>query len=453
MGANRYTSARAPRARWVLVLATLLVVAGALEVFSSAGLALSEGRWIGLSDLAAARERSAGGERGVALGADTQGGRPVRDGRLLHPYLGYVMDPRLAAPGASQRGLDPLSVELGFPRNREAVVQPPDPRRALVGVFGGSVADVLSAAGAEALREALAEAPRFRGREIVLLSLAAPGYKQPQPLMTLNYLLVLGAHFDAVINLDGVNDLALPDSELLPLGVASFYPRGWYTRAADLAPELRLAVARVAALEDLRRRNAAFFSHPPLRWSRTAGLLWSLSDRQIASRVAAAEGAALARPPGHNPQAQGPRLPLEADVHESVVAIWQRSSLQMARLCASLGIPYFHFLQPNQYVPGSKPMGEAEREVAFRTESPVRLPIEQGYARLRAAGAELSARGVAFRDLSEVFRDVREPVYLDDCCHLNGLGNQLLGAAVGREVARAPSLAAPPSFAAPTPAR
>jgi hypothetical protein len=52
-----------------------------------------------------------------------------------------------------------------------------------------------------------------------------------------------------------------------------------------------------------------------------------------------------------------------------------------------------------------------------------------------------------------VFRDVREPVYLDDCCHLNGLGNQLLGEAVGREMARAPSLAAPPSFAAPTLAR
>ena len=183
------------------------------------------------------------------------------------------MDPRRAAPGVALAGLDALSVELGFPRNRESLLEPRDPRRAVIGVFGGSVADILSEAGAASLRDALAAAPGLRGREIVVLSVAAPGYKQPQALMTLNYLLALGAHFDAVVNLDGVNDLALPESELAPLGVAPFYPRGWYTRAADLSPELRLAVGRAAWLEDLRRRSAVLL-HAPLRWSRTAGLLF-----------------------------------------------------------------------------------------------------------------------------------------------------------------------------------
>jgi hypothetical protein len=311
-------------------------------------------------------------------------------------------------------------------------------------VFGGSVADILSEAGAESLREALAGAPGLQGREIVVLSAAAPGYKQPQALMALNYLLLLGAHFDAVVNLDGVNDLALPESELAPLGVAPFYPRGWYTRAADLAPELRLAVGRVAFLEDLRRRSAELFSHAPLRWSRTAGLLWSLADRRFASGVAEAENAVLARPKGHNPQAQGPRLGEQVDATTRVVEVWQRSSLQMARLCAGLGIAYFHFLQPNQYVPDAKPMDEAERRVAWRDDSPMHRPVAEGYARLRAAGAELAAQGVAFEDLSFVFRDVREPLYLDDCCHLNRPGNRLLGAAVGRAMARAPAFASPP---------
>jgi hypothetical protein len=32
---------------------------------------------------------------------------------------------------------------------------------------------------------------------------------------------------------------------------------------------------------------------------------------------------------------------------------------------------------------------------------------------------------------------VQEPVYVDDCCHLNERGNQLLGAAVGRAIAAA----------------
>ena len=116
----------------------------------------------------------------------------------------------------------------------------------------------------------------------------------------------------------------------------------------------------------------------------------------------------------------------------------------MARLCESNGIPYFHFLQPNQYVPGAKPMGAEERRIAVREDSPMRLPIERGYARLREAGAALAAEGVAFTDLSEVFRSVHERVYLDDCCHLDALGNRLLGAAVGRAMAAAPALATTP---------
>jgi len=434
--------ARRSRSRWAFGFVTLLLAGAALEAFSCAALRVSEGHWVGLDELDAARARITEGERGDGLGAEARGGPPIREGRVLHPYLGYVMDPRLAARGTERAGLDPVSIELGFPRNRAPVLQPPDPGRALIGVFGGSVADILSVSGAEALRTALAETPRFRGREIVLLSLAAPGYKQPQPLMTLNYLLMLGAHFDAVVNLDGVNDLALPESELLPLGVAPFYPRGWYTRAADLGPALRLALGRVAVLEDLRRQSADWFTHAPWRWSRTAGLLWSLADRQIASRAGAAETALLARPSGHDPQAQGPRLSGE-DSQQRVVDVWRRSSLQMARLCEGLGIPYFHFLQPNQYVPDSKPMGEDERRVAWREDSPMRLPVEQGYAKLREAGGALSTQGVAFHDLSGVFREVQEPVYIDDCCHLDRLGNRLLGEAVGRAMAAAPALATP----------
>jgi hypothetical protein len=430
--------------RALLALATVLVAIVTLETFSCVALRVSEARWIGLQELEAARLRVAGGERVAALGADASGAPPSREGRVLHPYLGYVMDPRLAAPGIARMKLDPLSVELGFPRNREPILQPADPERAVIGIFGGSVADILSMAGGDALRAALAEAPAFRGREIVLLSLAAPGYKQPQALMALNYLLVLGAHFDAVVNLDGVNELALPETELAPLGVAPFYPRGWYTRAADLSPELRLALGRMARLDEERRQRARAFSHPLLRPSLTAGLLWSRLDRLDARRVAEAESDALARPSGRSPQAHGPRLPGDEDVESRAVSVWRQSSLQMSALCASLEIPYFHFLQPNQYVPGAKPMGEAERRVAVREDSPMRIPVERGYARLREAGAVLRAEGVAFTDLSEVFRDVAEPVYLDDCCHLDALGNRLLGAAVGRAMAGAPALAATP---------
>jgi hypothetical protein len=430
-----------PVSRLVLAIATALVGIVTLEAFSCAALRASEGRWIGLSDLEAARAHTADGARGDALRRIAERVEPIREERILHPYLGYVMDPRITRPGIAQAGLDALSVELGFPRNREPVLQAADPARAVIGIFGGSVADILSIFGADALRLALARAPALRGREIVLLSLAAPGYKQPQALMGLNYVLVLGGHFDAVVNLDGVNDLALPESELSPLGVAPFYPRGWYTRTADLTPSLQLALVSATRAESLRRRSAYLFSRAPLRWSHTAGLVWRLGDRLLAARLAESESVLLTRPSGHSPQAQGPRLARDSDVQSRAVSVWEKSSLQMARLCQGLGIPYFHFLQPNQYVPGEKPMGEAERRLAIREDSPVRGPIEHGYARLREAGAALAAEGVAFSDLSGVFRDVADPVYVDDCCHLNERGNRLLAEAIGRIMASAPALA------------
>ncbi len=427
---------RRPRGRRLLLgLMAAGLAALALEAFSGVALRLSEGRWIGLPQLADARVATARGERGDALLRVAKEVEPIRDERVLHPYLGYVMDPRLARPGIRAAGLDPVSIEIGFPRNTEPILQPDDPKRVVIGLFGGSVADILSSAGADALRAELAKAPGFAGREILVLSAAAPGYKQPQALMALNYLLLLGAHFDFVVNLDGVNELSIPATELRPLGVVSHYPRGWYTRTADLVPERSVSLARLVTLERVRRRSARLFSRAPLRFSLTAGLAWRLGDRALLGLMADAERAVLKRPEGHDPQAQGPLLTGSEAAPVRTIPIWQRSSLQMARLCESFGIRYYHFLQPNQYVPGSKPMGPDELEIAYREDSPMREAIERGYPALREAGEALSAEGVTFVDLSQLFRKVEEPVYADDCCHLDERGNRLLGSAIGRALA------------------
>ena len=43
------------------------------------------------------------------------------------------------------------------------------------------------------------------------------------------------------------------------------------------------------------------------------------------------------------------------------VEVWARASLEMELLCAGYGIRYLHFLQPNQYLPGSKTLTDEER--------------------------------------------------------------------------------------------
>jgi hypothetical protein len=404
-----------------------------VEAFSWAALSIAAGRPVSRESLATEQLRRSAGERGaIALGP----GAPARGGHLLHPYVGYVMDPAPLRPGAGRLGIDPLSLELGFPRNPQPVLQAADPGKLVVGMFGGSVADVFAVAGAPALRAALA--PVLGDRELVLLSLGAPGYKQPQPLAVLAYLIALGAHFDVVVNLDGVNDVALPPIELAPLGVAPFYPRGWFARASELRPELRLAIGRVALYEDLRARAARVARSRPWRWSWTAALVWQAADRFASARIAAGEAALLAAPgAGRDDQARGPELPgfTGDDPYPAIAALWMRSSLQMHRLCSGLGIAYYHALQPNQYVPGSKPMDEPQRRLAFREDSPFRIPVERGYPLLRRAGGELAAAGVPFLDLTELFAGVAEPVYADDCCHLDARGNELLAAALARAIA------------------
>jgi len=103
----------------------------------------------------------------------------------------------------------------------------------------------------------------------------------------------------------------------------------------------------------------------------------------------------------------------------------------MHRLCEANGIRYYHFLQPNQYVKGSKPMGDGSER--WRSEKTTRT----GRAAPRlppAAPPRRSARGrrVRFTDLTMIFSDVRRPIYIDDCCHVDRFGYGLIAAELGR---------------------
>jgi hypothetical protein len=110
-----------------------------------------------------------------------------------------------------------------------------------------------------------------------------------------------------------------------------------------------------------------------------------------------------------------------------MAALWRRSSIALHGLCKAHGIPYVHCLQPNQYVPGSKPIGEAEAAVAFAPgDDGPRAAVVAGYPLLLQEAPALRAAGVPFHDLTGIFRDHPEPLYADNCCHFDRTGNQVL---------------------------
>jgi hypothetical protein len=313
-----------------------------------------------------------------------------------------------------------------------------NPEVSRVAILGGSLALELFLYARDALREALQRDPAFAGRELEIVSLALGGMKQPQQLLVLDYVLVLGARFDAVVNLDGFNEVVLPLTDNRPFGVALHYPRSWLTYASkglDVSGQVLLG-----GIADLRRRRAERAGHLAgsfLGRSAVALLVWSALDRRDQGRLAALEEELRAyfadEERARGLQESGPpeRFADPEAARRGAVSLWRDASVQLARTCAANGIAYLHVLQPSQYYAGERAFTPWERDHALSApDRPYRTHAEAGYPLLVEAGRELTREGVPFADLTGVFDDESRTVYRDDCCHLNDYGYARLAEAI-----------------------
>lgn len=346
---------------------------------------------------------------------------------VVHPYLGFVRRPPSTETPELQYGLATTT-----PIQHRASGQ------VLVAIVGGSVAEFFAAEAGEELRRRLVLLPEFAGKKVVLIPLGLSSYKQPQQLMLINYLLSLGAEFDYLINLDGYNELVLPATFNAPHQVFPSYPREWnlrVTRAADIET-LRL-IGRIAYLREGSQRWAELFDRAPYRWSPLALLVWQ-GVHSAVQRAATTQYAAY-----RERQIQkldfagtGPLQTFrnEQELHEHCVEVWFQSSLQLQQIAQGRGIKYFHFLQPNQYVPQSKPMGDIERSATVDQSHESRPHVVAGYPLLQAAGQRLKQQHVRFYDLTLVFSKTESQIYRDTCCHVNTDGNKLLAQAIAQAI-------------------
>lgn len=314
----------------------------------------------------------------------------------IHPYLGYVYNPEANREALTEYHRLPIS-DSGF-LDDKSPIQTASPDRIIVGVFGGSVAYWWSVSGGlETLWDELKQAPEYAHRQLMVVRVTLGGYKHPQQLMALNYLLALGAHFDVVLNLDGFNEVALPPSEHLLKGIFPFYPMGWSVLTGGaLDSGLAEMIVHKHRLERRRQRWAQWVTQTPLRYSATMNLFWGWYDQRLRRAISKDDLVILQYPvSGTRYGTRGPprSYATPAALYEDLAAMWKNSSLLMHQLCEANGIRYVHFLQPNQYVPGSKRMGAEERRAAIQLDHPYREPAEQGYPYLRSAGQELLARG------------------------------------------------------------
>jgi hypothetical protein len=338
---------------------------------------------------------------------------------VLHPYVGFVADPQ---QNTQEWKVSDFGFVLSDPPN-PFLKRSPD--KTIVAVFGGSVANWVYLS----LRSLLTKSAPA-GRQFVVLNFSGAGYKQPQQLMILNYLLALGAEFDVVVNLDGFNEVALPVAENIPAGVNPFFPRGWDRRTADaIDPATIRLIGYVERTKEQQQEWALGLRRFGLYRSPTLFLIWQLRDRAFARRIFETnEKIKMRSGKSQSYVRHGPAYDFagEDQLYHDLGMVWSRSSLLMKNLCDANHARYFHFLQPNQYVEGSKPMDPGEKTKAINERSPYRDAVIHGYPVLATMGRDLQAAAVNFTDLTMIYAHNSEPLYSDDCCHTNTAGSDIV---------------------------
>ena len=389
----------------------ILIMYAAAELLLFTAISIKFGRMFTFSGFEAQRREVNAGDDPFGMGDVPARLRIHKE--VVHPYMGYVYDPTVEQSS-------PYGISDTPP------VQHRSPDKVIIGIFGGSFADDIAYNMANELSEKLK--PSFPGREFVVVKATIGGYKQPQQLMALNWFTALGGDFDIVINIDGFNDVALPALENVP-DTNPFFPRQWHLRMRTVPDtEFLATVGKIRFLDSVGAKWQSFFRTGPLRYSVTANTVWRIGD-QLLYNAAVNQRAKLPKMSAANTYAAaGPPAPFANDeeMYSALGHLWEESSFQMNAVARAKGIRYFHFLQPNQYIEGSKPMGDEERRVAIRADHPYAKSVRQGYPVLRELGKDLARRGVNFVDLTNIYANTRDPLYRDNCCHVNTAGQRLV---------------------------
>lgn len=409
-----------------------------LGLASLVWLLLAEGGW--RAYLAAAGQvqgRTAVEARLDALIGDLHGDRFVPEaeksdlakaGMAIHPYQGYQIGWYTRSGQESVRYFGSQEAATNFD----------------VVLIGGSVAAEFGNWSSQCLIPRLQQDPRLSKRVIRLHNVACPGHKQPQHALTLQWLLSQGWKPDAVILLDGFNELAV-SAENAKAGVNPLFPY-WIemqmrlgnatTDSEDLSLLGRAVAARDEA-EELRVRLSGW----PIGVSALAG---SYAVHRLETAVHRAQQRVLelqAHEAKKGDRAKslsigGPGFDNDpAAVQALAIEAWREGSLSMQAICRARGIPFLHVLQPAPGDRGSKPL-TAEEEQAAANPPLWAEAVGRGYPRLREVGAELSRAGVDLLDATGVFAGHAERIYRDNC-HFAGEGCAILGPLVAEALLRA----------------
>jgi hypothetical protein len=271
------------------------------------------------------------------------------------------------------------------------------------------------------------------------------GYKQPQQLLALTYFLSLGAEYDLIINLDGYNEIVLPITDNYDVGVNPFYPRNWNLRISRQPSKKILAeIGKVRYLRDLKQEKLEALTSSLFRGSAVFGLIkmqqvkrlnWDIdhTNHQLIK---------LQQQEVKRFEETGPFVVYKdmQKLYEDAAAVWVRSSVLLDQLARENSMEYYHFLQPNQYVKGSKVLTAEEKRQAYSERPPISQSALIGYPLLIKQGRTLLEKNIKYFDATMAFAKEKETIYLDICCHYNERGKEVLAAYMMDKIVQNPRI-------------
>ena len=350
------------------------------------------------------------------------------DQEIIHPYLGFLIDFKDEKTNRETHG---------FTTNVNPVVKR-EPGKLNVVVLGGSVAGSMGQIFREAFHRVCRVPPN-------VVTLGVAGYKQPQQLLTLTYFLSLGAEYDLIINLDGYNDIVLPVTDNYSFGVNPFFPRAWNLRISrQPSKKILTVIGEVRYLRDLKEETLEALPSSFFRGSAVFGLMKvqqvKLFNRNIDRTID--KLLKLQQEDVKKFEETGPFFAYKdiPQLYDDAAAVWERSSVLLDQLARENNMEYYHFLQPNQYVKGSKVLTAEERRTAYLERYNTSQAAIIGYPILIKEGRKLLEKNIKFFDATMVFAKTKETVYVDTCCHYNERGKEVLAAYIMDKIVQNPRI-------------
>lgn len=328
---------------------------------------------------------------------------------MIHPYLGFI-----------SLNSDNYFAEA---KNRE-----PEQDEIVVGIFGGSVASIMKI-GEYAQHNFEEVLKKYTSKKVKVLNFAQGAYKQPQSLISLAYAISLGQKFDYIVLVDGFNEAFFPS-----VNSACHLPSN-YPPATIFNP--------LIALTSKGGKNKEFmsnYSHMTsiLKFQKKLYSTKVLQDfyvgRLIVKVLGNLSNSLLSRMQNHDldftqvdtndslyyvppPTTENPQI--------KAAKYWANSRIAMDALAKNCGALLFHFIQPNQYV-SNHHFSQHEESIAILNDKKMAESVKAGYTAILEKANELNASGHKVESLLDLFDTVEDEVYVDNCCHYNKTGEELL---------------------------